>query len=413
MVDLLLAGDVMLREGIGDALSRGPREIADRFDRADLTLAHLESPVRQYEETTPARRTIGQRLCAPPSAGDQLRSLGIDVVTLAGNHTLDHGRRGLQATWRSLERAGVDHAGTGRSLDDARTATYTDVGGTTVAVVSGAVSFHGNAPAGESSEREKRPGVNPVRCRLVTAPETFREKRRVAERTGKSVLELDETELLIREPGCHYPFDHLRLDDSLEPGDAYREPLPRDRRALVGAVRSATSRADLVVVHLHNHAGRVGQPFETPSAAIRSLAASCAQSGADTVISQGCHVHRGAELIDHTPVVYGLGAVIGRCSFVPPRRHRVTPDASVRDRSHTGAREQSLLDGDAVVVRLQYTDGALDRLTLDPIRRRDGLPHPAPPDVERDVIDRYVELADRMNTELVRRDGRCEFANYP
>jgi len=49
-----------------------------------------------------------------------LTAAGIQVASLANNHTLDWGRRGLAETLETLQRAGIQPAGAGRDLAEAR-----------------------------------------------------------------------------------------------------------------------------------------------------------------------------------------------------------------------------------------------------------------------------------------------------
>jgi hypothetical protein len=56
---------------------------------------------------------------APPVAADALVLAGFDVVSNANNHAWDAGLVGVFETVRQLDRVGLPHAGTGRTLADA------------------------------------------------------------------------------------------------------------------------------------------------------------------------------------------------------------------------------------------------------------------------------------------------------
>jgi poly-gamma-glutamate capsule biosynthesis protein CapA/YwtB (metallophosphatase superfamily) len=72
---------------------------------------------------------------------------------------------------------------------------------------------------------------------------------------------------------------------------------------LVGAVRDARRRAEIVVVYLHW--GVEGQAC--PSAEQRALAARLAEAGADAVVGTHAHLLLGAGWLGRTYVAYGLG----------------------------------------------------------------------------------------------------------
>ncbi len=57
---------------------------------------------------------------ADPVALEGLVESGFDAVSLANNHTLDFEEQGLLDTLTHLDAAGIQHAGAGRNLDEAR-----------------------------------------------------------------------------------------------------------------------------------------------------------------------------------------------------------------------------------------------------------------------------------------------------
>ena len=82
--------------------------------RADLALCHLETPL------TSGRPSGYPRFATPYQLAAAIRGTGWDACSTASNHTLDRGRRGVAATLRFLDRAGVAHAGSARSRSEGR-----------------------------------------------------------------------------------------------------------------------------------------------------------------------------------------------------------------------------------------------------------------------------------------------------
>ncbi|MDQ1651294.1 MAG: hypothetical protein QOI35_494 [Cryptosporangiaceae bacterium] len=76
-----------------------------------------------------------------------------------------------------------------------------------------------------------------------------------------------------------------------------------DVPASVAAVKAARARADVVVVYLHW--GKEGSAC--PTAAMKSLAKSLADAGADAIVSTHAHLMLGDGYLGHTYVQYGLG----------------------------------------------------------------------------------------------------------
>jgi poly-gamma-glutamate synthesis protein (capsule biosynthesis protein) len=105
--------------------------VKERLRAADVGFANLEFPVAEpgWIEHPGSReqwhdvRTI---------AG--LASAGVTHLSLANNHVLDAGQRGLEATWAACERAGVRCVGAGLSREAAERPVEFDVRGRRVAL---------------------------------------------------------------------------------------------------------------------------------------------------------------------------------------------------------------------------------------------------------------------------------------
>jgi poly-gamma-glutamate synthesis protein (capsule biosynthesis protein) len=84
---------------------------------------------------------------APPAIAGWIGSMGWDVCTTASNHAVDQGYDGLVRTADLLERAGVEHVGTFRTLAERRRPVIvTTDQGVRVAVASGTYSLNGSPP---------------------------------------------------------------------------------------------------------------------------------------------------------------------------------------------------------------------------------------------------------------------------
>ncbi|MFC8147456.1 CapA family protein [Streptomyces paradoxus] len=96
--------------------------------RADLSLCHMETVYGADGVYTgyPAFKS-------PPEVARALAVTGYDGCSTASNHTLDDGADGISRTLDALDRAGVRHAGSARTEEEARTATVLRAGAATVA----------------------------------------------------------------------------------------------------------------------------------------------------------------------------------------------------------------------------------------------------------------------------------------
>lgn len=85
--------------------------------KPDLRLINLETAVTTSDTPWPGKG-INYRM-QPANLG-VLSGAGIDACSLANNHVLDWGRAGLKETLTSLKTAGVNGAGAGQQLEQAR-----------------------------------------------------------------------------------------------------------------------------------------------------------------------------------------------------------------------------------------------------------------------------------------------------
>ena len=99
-----------VNELLGEELVKVMRE-------ADYRIVNLEMPV--CEKETPILKT-GPNLRAKPETLRGYQALGIDLVTVANNHTLDQGKQGFCETLRNLKEAKIAYVGGGKNEKEAR-----------------------------------------------------------------------------------------------------------------------------------------------------------------------------------------------------------------------------------------------------------------------------------------------------
>ena len=130
-----------LADGGGRRYDFGPmfRSIHGRIAGADLALCHMETPlVPGPVQGYPSFRT-------PPALAGDIKAIGWDVCSTASNHSLDAGQRGIGTTLRALDRAGLRHAGTARSPEEATRTTILEAKGIKVAFLSFTAVSNGQA----------------------------------------------------------------------------------------------------------------------------------------------------------------------------------------------------------------------------------------------------------------------------
>ncbi|MEV0026136.1 CapA family protein [Streptomyces atroolivaceus] len=123
---LLASGDILPHSSIidraaADAGGRGYdfrpmlKGAAATVTGADLAICHMETVYGQNG----GPYTGYPSFKSPAEVATALRATGFDSCSTASNHTLDDGAQGVGRTLDALDRAGVAHAGSARSADEA------------------------------------------------------------------------------------------------------------------------------------------------------------------------------------------------------------------------------------------------------------------------------------------------------
>ena len=108
-VTILFTGDVMLgRSVMAESLDQNDnfypfRKVSDFLKNADITYVNLENPI-----TNGCKRHIGGfTFCTTPDIVKGLQDSGVDIVSLANNHSGNYGSEGLEETRGHLDGLGV------------------------------------------------------------------------------------------------------------------------------------------------------------------------------------------------------------------------------------------------------------------------------------------------------------------
>ena len=156
MYRLLVTGDLMVGEETKQENERVIEPVKKLIDslQVDAVLGNLEVPLTA--RGFPSDKMIFWR--SLPSTANDLKKMGITMLSLATNHTLDYGVEGLLDTMEILDKEDIKRAGGGKNLDEALKPILIngDVN-TKIAIFSVTSTLPGNSAAGED-----RPGAAPV-----------------------------------------------------------------------------------------------------------------------------------------------------------------------------------------------------------------------------------------------------------
>ena len=278
-------------------------KIKDTLAAFDLTFANLEgnlsTTLPQPVDANPHTFTF----LSDPAMLDGFKLAGIDAVSLANNHThwnedaVGWGSQGLLDTIASLEAAGLPFFGAGRSLDEARRAWSSEVGGRRVALL----GVDGVTANQEYPDQDRDMGV--VGSAWGAG----------ADRAGTNPYVLDQ---------------------------------------LIADVSAAAANHDIVIPYLHMGAEwRWVVPDWVVTAAHAAI-----DAGATMVVTNHPHVIQGMEFYGGKPIVYSVGNFIFDQMFSVDTRQGLILDLTFRGNQVVGLRTHGVEIEDFHQPRLM-TDG--------------------------------------------------------
>ncbi|NGN44535.1 CapA family protein [Mesorhizobium sp. CGMCC 1.15528] len=241
------------------------------LSKADVTIGNFE--IALVEGGTPLEKLMNIK--ADPAIARDLPGIGLDIVTVANNHSVDYGVEGLLATRKLVEISGVSVVGAGRNLAEAAQPFIVENGGMHIAVI----AFSCLTPTGMAAAAD-RAGIAAIRI--------------------ETAYEID-------------PWYQME-----EPGDPSVVKIrTRAREAdlvfATEAVRQAKSVCDLLVASIHwgFGSGETLAEYQWP------LAKALIEAGADVVHGHHPHAIHAVGFYRGRPVLFGLGTFIGQQVFLP------------------------------------------------------------------------------------------------
>ena len=380
---------------------------------ADLAFTNIEMLFHDYE-SWPMSSSGGTYMRAQPELVSELAWAGIDLGSLANNHSGDFGPPAMMLTEKYVREAGIVAAGVGRSLAEAREAKFVETRNGRLALISLSSTFPDHSRAGKSRDDiPARPGLNPLRHRTTY------------EVTAEQLAGVRAT---MRGLGMNPPADSdsltfLRQRFELADTPGIRtEPHSEDMAEIAMIVRNASRQADYVMVTIHAHEG-AGSRF-VPAEFLVTFARAMVDAGASVFVGHGPHVLRAIEIYRGAPILYSLGdflfqnETLQRLPYENYARLGLSEADGLAD--FNDARYRNDTTGfpatpeiwEAVIAVPEWSGPQLAELTLHPItlghgqpRQVRGRPLMAEGALADKILQDLVRLSEPYGTEFEIRDG--------
>lgn len=135
-VHLIFSGDILLSTHVTTAYDKsgGIEGVLDEPLRAEITqsdiyMANQEFPFSERGSAAPDKQFTFR---LSPTRVSMMNEIGVDIVSIANNHTLDYGTDALVDTCNTLDQAGIAYVGAGENMDRAKKLETIEVKGKTI-----------------------------------------------------------------------------------------------------------------------------------------------------------------------------------------------------------------------------------------------------------------------------------------
>jgi poly-gamma-glutamate capsule biosynthesis protein CapA/YwtB (metallophosphatase superfamily) len=406
-------GDIIIRRpvGTGDA---GYQALTKVMRDADMTYANMEGPI--LDEATFRGRLAG----GPKSVVDELRIMGVRIMTTANNHTMDAGDIGMYETNRLLDEAGIVHAGSGRNLADAREPRIASTPKGTVAAIGMYSIDPSNSPEPSRyfDATNNKEGLNPLHVtpfNIVTA-EQMRALRQIRDSVyaRRGEVQVPVAAIPPNEPGDRLLLFRSWYKVGTQPGNLTYEIDPNDLRGIVASVRTGKQLADFMIVAIHCHQNSFAfQAYshdnQTPDFLVQ-LAHTVIDNGADVFIGHGVHTLRGVEIYKGKPIFYGISSFFYQQEA---SQDVVNPNGAPPVSSGAGAQTHQPDNMDPLLVTARYERGKLVEARLYPAdigieyrpTSKMGNPTTPRPEIAQSILTKVQRLSQPFGTKIAIENG--------
>jgi hypothetical protein len=346
-VIMTAVGDMIFTEKISDFPEPDHQNLYRLMREADIAFGNLEMSLNEHPEL---QRPFYNFRMGRDFAWE-IADVGINLVSLANNHSMDYGPEGLNDCLNILDHSGIKHAGGGSTLAEA------------------------HEPAVKKIQNQK------AKFALLSYMRYW-SPRRTANPNGPSLATIDPAVVLVRNG---------------EKIESVEGPLESDVKAMEDDIVLAKRHYDVVMVTLHvhdlSHDRAYGYPDATPpndSIMYRSAI----DAGADMVIGHGPHVLRGIEIYKGKPIFYSLGNFIYQ--YRTPDKIPIDlihqRDAEVERPTNVSAfdRRDSRQEMEGVLVRMTINNQKLKKIQLIPVTLDDEGPQYGAPRLASDVRAKQI-----------------------
>lgn len=307
MTAIAMVGDIFLQQSLPDTLEI--QAVSNILEGADIAFGNLETPVSK--QGVAVEKWMNMRM--PPDLLNDVRSIGINMVTIANNHLMDYGEVAFFDTLTYLQEQNIQYVGGGANLNQAWQPRIVDVDQYRVAFVAG-TSTLGPGMAAD----DYRPGVAPIHV--------------------SESYNIDFAASMEQPGSAPYVFTH-----------AWQEDIDR----ACEAIQTACESSDFVVVAMHWGVPPAWRTrFQDGLADYQiQVGHALVEAGADVIVGHHPHSLQTVEVYQGKPIFYSIGNFIFHKNQNPIRRTIIN-----RNAPYTLGVRRNRIWSESVIIVAQITD---------------------------------------------------------
>jgi poly-gamma-glutamate synthesis protein (capsule biosynthesis protein) len=292
------------------------KEIFGILEGMDYAVGNFEMPLT--DRGNAVEKLLNIR--AHPAIGGSLSVLGLNLVSVANNHSVDYGWEGLAQTVEVLRASGLRVVGAGRNINEAQEPEVAVVKGKKI----GVIAFSCLLPTGMAASSH-RPGISPIHV--------------------NTSYEVD-------------PYYQME-----EPGDisvvrVRTQARDSDLSVATSAITTLKKHCDVVIVTIHWGFGSGDDLAEYQMPLARRLI----DGGADIIHGHHPHAIHAISFYKGKPILFSLGTLVGQQVFLDASPAIKTLWAGMSPDGYVAA--ITVLDRDRMTIELTPTTLDADRLPI-------------------------------------------------
>jgi len=417
---LVATGDSLIFQRISIFKEKEFLKVQDIIKEGDLSFNNFETIIPGAGGFPRHKTDPTAWMTSPKYVVDELLWMGLNMFSLANNHSMDYSEGGLLETKQIFDDAGVMNAGTGRNLSEARGPVYLNTEKGRVALIASDTRDEDSPASNQRGTVPGRPGVNPLR--------------------GKTKIILDKNEFQ-KLSEINYKLDlpkpvnnQLRFFGNIvelgDRNDIVTEPYEPDFEGNLKAIEEARKNADYVFVSIHNHeklrpgAMYFDDTIEYIAKFVEVSSRKAIDAGADAVLGHGTHCLNGIEIYKKHPIFYGLGNFIAQNYQANPKPYDWYEARNLHTEAYPDESKGNLypqLEEEAekrrvirlttsVVAKMIFEKNQLAELLLYPIEmsradKQGGRPILVSGEKAQEILERLERLSQPYGTNIIINDG--------